>query len=227
MIDLDTLRGGLVASCQPVAGSPMDRTDIITAMARSAESGGASAVRIEGVENVAAVRSVINVPVIGIVKYVSTSSPVCITPRIADAQALVRAGADIVAFDATSRVRDEPLEPIIDYLHTQDVALMADCSSVLDVRRVLALGVHIVGTTLSGYTTDTKHLCDEPDLEFVRQCAQLTSNLQVLVMAEGRFNSPEQAREALLAGADCVTVGSAITRIEPIVGWFTDAMTRR
>lgn len=216
-----------MASCQPVTGSPMDQLDIITAMARSAEAGGARALRIEGVENVAAVRAVTGLPIIGIVKYIQPSSPVCITPRRADAIALVDAGADIVAFDATMRTRDEPLDPIIDYLHTQDVALMADCSTVQDVHRMIKQGVHIVGTTLSGYTAETEHLADEPDFEFVRQCTSITSGLPVLTMAEGRFNTPEQARSALEAGADCVTVGSAITRIEHIVGWFTDAMVRR
>jgi N-acylglucosamine-6-phosphate 2-epimerase len=43
-------------------------------------------------------------------------------------------------------------------------------------------------------------------------------------MAEGRFNSPDLARDAIAAGADCVTVGSAITRIEHITSWFADAV---
>jgi N-acylglucosamine-6-phosphate 2-epimerase len=48
--------------------------------------------------------------------------------------------------------------------------------------------------------------------------------LNAFVMAEGRFNSPELARDAMTAGADCVTVGSAITRIENITTWFADAV---
>lgn len=224
MIELGILRGGLIASCQPVIDSPMDRTDIIAAMVCAAEAGGARAVRVEGVTNVTAVRNVTTLPIIGIVKRSLPSSPVCITPRRADAEALVQAGANIIAFDATARIRDEPLEPILHYLQSQDVAMMADCSSVQDVKRILSSGIHIVGTTLSGYTEDTEHLGNEPDFEFVRQCRKLTTGLPILVMAEGRFNSPDQARQALIAGADCVTVGSAITRIEHIVGWFTDAM---
>ena len=39
-------------------------------------------------------------------------------------------------------------------------------------------------------------------------------------MAEGRYNSPELAKKAIQAGADAVTIGSAITRIDNITNWF-------
>ena len=69
MIDvLDKLRGGLVASCQPVDEGPMDRPDIVAAMAQAAVLGGAAGLRIEGVENLRAVRPFVSVPIIGIVK---------------------------------------------------------------------------------------------------------------------------------------------------------------
>ena len=45
-------------------------------------------------------------------------------------------------------------------------------------------------------------------------------------MAEGRFNSPDLAKKAIKYGADSVTVGSAITRIENITKWFAKAVKK-
>jgi N-acylglucosamine-6-phosphate 2-epimerase len=44
------------------------------------------------------------------------------------------------------------------------------------------------------------------------------------VMAEGRYDTPARAAAALQAGAWAVTVGSAITRLEVVTGWFTAAL---
>lgn len=49
--------GGLIVSCQPVPGSPLDKPEIVAAMALAAEQAGAVALRIEGVENLRATRS--------------------------------------------------------------------------------------------------------------------------------------------------------------------------
>ena len=45
-------------------------------------------------------------------------------------------------------------------------------------------------------------------------------------MAEGRVNTPELAALAMAAGADAVTVGSALTRLEHVTGWFAEAIRR-
>ena len=85
MIDvLGKLCGGLVASCQPVDQGPMDRPEIVAAMAQAAVAGGAAGLRIEGVENLRAVRPFVSVPIIGIVKSNCENTPVRITVRVAD-----------------------------------------------------------------------------------------------------------------------------------------------
>ena len=43
--------GGLIVSCQPVPGSPLDNPAIVAAMALAAEQAGAVALRIEGLAN--------------------------------------------------------------------------------------------------------------------------------------------------------------------------------
>ena len=88
--------GGLIVSCQPVPDSPLDKPEIVAAMALAAEQAGAVAIRIEGVANLQATRAVVSVPIIGIVKRDLEDSPVRITAYIEDVDALAQAGADIL-----------------------------------------------------------------------------------------------------------------------------------
>ena len=83
------------------------------------------------------------------------------------------------------------------------------------------LGCEIVASTLSGYTGGPEP--ETPDFELVERLAAH----DLRVMAEGRIRTPEQAAAALDRGAWSVTVGSAITRVEHITGWFADALVRQ
>lgn len=214
-------RNGLVVSCQPLPDSAMDRTDIVVAMAQAAVAGGATAVRIEGVHNVRAVAAVLNVPIIGIVKRDLENSPIRITPYVQDVKDLAAAGARIIAFDGTHRERPASFEALLDATRAAGCVAMADCATDADGLRAWALGCELIGTTLSGYTEQTLHVCgDEPDFELVERLALAGCR----VIAEGRLRTPEQAALALRKGAFGVTVGSAITRIEHITEWFANAM---
>lgn len=217
---LEKLRGGLVVSCQPVDGGPMDRPEIVAAMAQAAVAGGAAGLRIEGLANLRAVRAAVAVPIIGIVKRDSADTPVRITPRVADALALIEAGADIVAYDATARPRADPRDRIVAAIMERNVPAMADCATEADGQAALAAGAAVLGSTLSGYTAETETGSSGPDLQLV----QAFRSLGGFVMAEGRYNTPALAAEALRAGADAVTVGSALTRLEHVTGWFRDAV---
>lgn len=103
----EQLRGQTVVSIQPVVGSPLEKTEFIVAMALAAQQAGAKALRIEGINNVAAVATNVTIPIIGIVKRDLIDSPVRITPYVEDVDALAAAGATIIAFDATDRLRPE------------------------------------------------------------------------------------------------------------------------
>jgi N-acylglucosamine-6-phosphate 2-epimerase len=220
---LENLRNGLVVSCQPVDGGPMDRPEIVAAMAEAAVAGGAVGLRIEGVENLRAVRSQVTVPIIGIVKREVPETPVRITPRISDAVELVEAGADIVAYDATDRPRQDSRESVLAAILEAGALAMADCATLEDAEIAHAAGAVILGTTLSGYTSETAGQGEAPDLELVRRFCRFGS----FVMAEGRYITPALASAAMQAGADCVTVGSAITRPEHVTGWFCEALKTR
>lgn len=211
---------GLVVSCQPVPGGPQDNADFVIGFARAALAAGATALRIESVAYVAAVRAVTGIPIIGLVKRDLTDSAVRITPFIADAEALADAGADIIAFDATDRKRPASVEALVKAVKGRGRLAMADCSCLEDARRALAAGVDFVGTTLSGYVGGPEP--EEPDLALIAAIRRLTPH----VIAEGRIRSPEQAAAAVRAGASAVVVGSAITRTEHVTSWFNTAVSR-
>ncbi|MDD1781498.1 N-acetylmannosamine-6-phosphate 2-epimerase [Enterovibrio sp. ZSDZ35] len=215
---LAILKTGFVSSCQPVDDGPMDAPEIVAAMAQASIAGGAVALRIEGVDNVKATRLKVTAPIIGIVKRDLTDSQIRITPFIEDVLALAKAGADIIAIDATQRTRPVEVAILVKAIHEAGCIAMADCSNFEEGMASRELGVEIIGTTMSGYVGET--VPTDPDFAFV----SALKKAGCFVMAEGRYNSPELAKKAILAGADCVTVGSAITRIEHICTWFADAV---
>lgn len=209
---------GFIASCQPVDDGPMDKPTIVAAMAQAAVNGGAAGLRIEGVENLKTTRPTVNIPIIGIVKRDLTDSPIRITPYLQDIEALADAGADIIAVDGTNRSRPVDLESAVKKIHELGCLAMADCSNLEEGLYCQKLGFDIIGSTMSGYTGG--EIPAEPDYQLVKDLKQAGC----FVMAEGRYNTPELAKKAIEIGADAVTVGSALTRLEHIVGWFVDAV---
>lgn len=212
------LSGGLCVSCQPVDGGPLDDDDTVVRLAQAAVLGGAKALRIEGAKRLAAVRAAIDVPLIGIVKRDLPDSPVRITPWLEDVKALLDAGADVIAVDVTARPRPVPVADLLHAIRAGGALAMADASCEADALAAHALGFDVVGTTLSGYTGEQTP--DEPDFDLL----MALSNRIPRLVAEGRFNTPEQAAKAQRCGAWAVTVGTAITRTESVVGWFADAL---
>ena len=215
---LDRLRGGLIVSCQPVVGGPMDTPDFVVGLALAARDGGAVGLRIEGLANLRAVRAACALPIIGLVKRTVPDSPVFITPGLKDVAQLAECGADIIAFDATLRPRPAPVDALVRAAHHAGCLAMADSATIEDAHAAAEAGADVIGTTLSGYTGG--EVPQHPDLPLVRACAPLGRP----VFAEGRYHRPDQAREALEAGATAVVVGSAITRPEHITQWFVTAM---
>lgn len=218
---LAQIKNGLIASCQPVDNGPMDSPSIVAAMAAASVAGGAVGLRIEGIENVKAVRKVVNVPIIGIVKRDLTDSPVRITPFLQDIDDLYQAGADIIAFDGTNRPRPTTIEACAKHIQALGAMSMADCATLDEGLYCQGLGVDLIGSTMSGYTGG--EIPTLPDIQLVRDLVAKGCR----VMAEGRYNTPELAAVAIANGAYAVTVGSALTRLEHIVSWFVEAIENR
>jgi len=215
-LSIDRLERRLIVSCRPLPGGPMDRPEIVVAFALAALAGGAAGVRIEGARNVAAVRAATDAPIIGLVRRDLATSPVRITPYLADVVALAAAGADVIAYDATLRPRPTPAPDIVRAIRLAGRVAMAECSSVADGRAAITAGAEILGASLAGGSAEPRG----PDLALLGKLRRLAPR----VIAEGRVRRPEQAAEALRRGAWAVVVGAALTCTEEATGWFADAM---
>lgn len=217
---LERLRGELVVSCQAAAGSPLEPTEHIVALARSVVLGGGKALRIEGIRNITAVRPAVDVPIIGIVKATHPQTDVFITATTIEVMALSNVGADIIAFDATLRPRPAPIAELVAAVHQHGRIAMADISTVEEAHAALAAGADFVGTTLSGYTDYSPDI-EGPDFKLMSDLRQAGLRFA----AEGRIWTPEEARKALDLGAEFVVVGSAITRPDAITRRFAAAVS--
>ncbi|WP_051935362.1 N-acetylmannosamine-6-phosphate 2-epimerase [Deinococcus sp. YIM 77859] len=216
---LKRLRGRLVVSCQANPESPLRDSYIISRLALAAEQGGAAGLRIQGFEDVQAVRAVTRLPIIGLTKTNREDTAVYITPTAAEGVRLAELGCEIVALDATLRPRPEPLAELIAAVHAAGARVLADISTLAEAEAALAAGADLVSTTLSGYTPYSRQL-STPDWTLMDELHAAG----LPFVAEGRINRPEDAARALRQGAAWVVVGSAITRPEVVTRWFAEAL---
>ncbi|KLK91104.1 N-acetylmannosamine-6-phosphate 2-epimerase [Microvirga vignae] len=216
-------KGALVVSCQARADNPLHGSVYMSAMARAAEAGGAQGIRANGVEDVAAIRAVTALPIIGISKVWDERFSVYITPGFENAEQIAKAGADIIGIDATPRPRDgDPVERLIARIRNElTKEVFADIATLDEAKAAYAYGATYVATTLSGYTEETTMRRGEgPDLELLEA---LIAALPVPIVAEGRFDTPELVAEAFKRGAHAVVVGTAITNPREITKKFVRA----
>ncbi|MBI4534176.1 MAG: N-acetylmannosamine-6-phosphate 2-epimerase [Candidatus Melainabacteria bacterium] len=228
---VQALSGGLVVSCQASLGEPLATPQCILALSLSAINGGAKGLRLEGVENIQYVRKHTHVPIIGLIKSQSIPAEdrlnkVYITATFEEAKAVVAAGADIVAIDATSRPRPDGMSPglLISSIHKElGKPVWADISQTQEGIAAVELGADVVSTTLYGYTSQTYLPKDAgPALELLQQLCQTVS---VPVVLEGRIWQPDHVSQAFAIGAYAVVVGSAITRPQLITKRFVRAIS--
>ncbi len=214
------LQGSLIVSCQADSGSPFNDPLFIRAFAKAAKLGGAAGLRLQGVDNISAVRAEHELPIIGLIKRHSEElGEVYITPELHDVTNVINAGADIVAFDATLRKRPVPVADLVDAIHQRGKLAMADISTAVEAVTALESGADYVSTTLSGYTSYSPQQ-EGPDLDLISDLAERG----IYAVAEGRIRTPAEAKEALERGAFAVVVGSAITRPEVVTQWFIEAL---
>ena len=86
--------------------------------------------------------------------------------------------------------------------------------------RAQKLGFDIVGTTLCGYTPDTKGT-EIPCFPMLEKLAQ---DLTIPLIAEGGIWLPDQLKAALDAGVHAAVIGGAITRPMEITKRFVAAI---
>ena len=220
---ISSLEGKLIVSCQASEGDHFRRPDLMARFALSAVEGGARGIRANGPSDVSAIRDVIDVPIIGIQKQSMPDGRVLITPTMEAIEELVKAGADLIALDCTSRGQTYgAFERIRSIKEQYGVPILADIATLEEAKAAASAGADAVLSTLRGYTDETSHIEVFEPL-FIRALVEV---LRIPVIAEGRIHSPNQARQALAVGAFAVIVGAAITRPRDITRSFVDAVQK-
>lgn len=203
------VKNGLIVSCQVPDDTAINTPEFIAAQALTVLQAGAVGIRAQGIRNVEAISKLTKVPIIGLIKRYDDSSSVYITPSVSDVVELERAGATIVAIDATGRLRPggQTLQDFITQIRLEsNVLLLADVDSVESALQAEELGCDAVATTLSGYTDIP--VSGLPNIELI---AEISKRVKVPVIAEGGFSQPSSVAEAFTAGALAVCIGTAIT----------------
>lgn len=223
---VESLKGKLIVSCQALPHEPLHSSFIMGRMALAAKEGGAYGIRANTKEDIAEIQARVDLPVIGIVKRDYEDSKVYITPTMKEINELMEVKPDIIALDATHSLR--PGGRTLDEFYREirnsypEQLLMADCSTVEEALFADQLGFDFIGTTLVGYTDQSKSLkIESNDFEIIRQ---IVAKVKHRVIAEGNINTPEKARRVIELGAFSVVVGSIITRPQLITKSFAEAL---
>jgi len=226
---MEHLKGKLIVSCQALEEEPLHGAEIMARMAIAAKEGGAAGIRANGIDDIKSIKQAVDLPLIGIIKREFPGSSVYITPTLEEVESLVEAGVEVIALDATDRVRPdrstiESFFPIIKERYPNQ-RFMADCARIEDAQRAQALGFDFVGPTLYGYTEETAgRKLYENDFSYFNE---FVSAVKLPVIAEGNILTPDHAKRALELGAYAVVVGGAITRPQQIAKRFVDEMQNR
>lgn len=220
------LKNKIVVSCQAMPDEPLYKEECLLAMMKSVVNGGAEVLRVAGARDVKNAKK-LGVKVIGLTKPdglpPNWKEIVYITPTLKEVNELIDAGADIIAFDGTSRPRPNgcTLKDIIDRIHACGRCAMADIATLEEALNCVELGVDIISTTLSGYTQESLSDSTEPDFDLLGQIVAKTDKPVIL---EGRIWEPSQVKKAFELGAHCVVIGSAITRPQLITKRFIEGV---
>lgn len=215
---LEKIKGKLIVSCQALPDEPLHSSLIMSKMAIAAQMGGASGIRAQSKADIDAIKEVCDLPMIGIIKRNYSDSEVYITATKKEVAELLTTKCEMIALDATKRVRpnNEKVEDLVQMIHEHGRFAMADCSTFEECMEAERIGFDVVSSTLCGYT-DYSKLIDGPNFELIERCVK---NLKVPFIAEGKINTPEELAKALELGAYCAVVGGAITRPQQITARF-------
>ncbi|MCH5314400.1 MAG: N-acetylmannosamine-6-phosphate 2-epimerase [Eubacterium sp.] len=221
---LDKIKGGLIVSCQALKTEPLYDSYIMAKMAWAAYLGGAVGIRCNTVKDIKAIKEMVDLPVIAIIKEEYEDSDVYITPTMNEIDALVEIGCEIIATDATNRTRPDgkSFEEFFTEVRAKypNQLFMADTSCFEEGKKAEELGFDLIGTTMAGYTPYTKGRA-LPDCELIKEYA---TKLNTPVIAEGGIWCPDDLLNAYEAGAYSAVVGTAITRPMDITKRFVKAL---
>ncbi|EGC74436.1 N-acetylmannosamine-6-phosphate 2-epimerase [Faecalimonas umbilicata] len=223
---VECIKGKLIVSCQALPHEPLHSSFIMGRMAVAAKEGGACGIRANTKEDIAEIQSQVDLPIIGIVKRDYEDSKVYITPTMKEIEELMEVQPEIIALDATDALR--PGRKTLQEFFTEvrerypDQLFMADCSTVEEAVFADELGFDFIGTTMVGYTDQSRgEKIEKDDFAIIRE---ILSRVKHPVIAEGNINTPEKVKRVIELGCYSVVVGSSITRPQLITKSFADAL---
>lgn len=223
---IETVHKKLIVSCQALPEEPLHSSFIMGRMALAAKEGGAAGIRANTKEDIAEIRKNVDLPIIGIVKRDYPDCKVYITPTMKEIDELMEVKPEIIAIDATKDLR--PNGVALDEFYAQirekypNQMLMADCSTYEEAKHADELGFDFIGTTLVGYTEQSKDMkIEQNDFELIKK---IVKNVKHNVIAEGNINTPEKVKRVMQLGVFSIVVGSAITRPQLITKTFVDVL---
>ena len=223
----DLIKGSIVVSCQATPGEPLYMKDqsIMYLMARAAKQAGAKMIRTSSVRDIMEIKEETGLPVICLIKREYPGYTGRITMTMREVDECMEAMADIVSIDCTFNERADGLTPpeFLKQVKAKypNIIIMADCATLEEAVAAYEAGADLVGSTMNGYTPQTKPCNGEPNYQLVKD---MVAALPCPVIAEGRVHTPEQARKMLEIGAWAVVVGGAITRPLEIAKRFMAAV---
>ena len=222
---VEGLKGKLIVSCQALPHEPLHSSFIMGRMAVAAKEGGALGIRANTKEDIAEIKSLVELPVIGIVKRDYEDCKVYITPTMKEIEELMEVRPEIIAVDATGALRPEgkTLEEFFKEVKAKypNQLFMADCSCYEDCKHAAEIGFDLVGTTLCGYTAKTKGTAI-PNYDLL---SRITTELNVPVIAEGGVWERGQLQKVFSYPVHAAVIGTAITRPRDITRRFVEAIS--
>ena len=214
---IKNIKHQLIVSCQALEDEPLHSSFIMGRMALAAQEGGAKGIRANSVVDIKEIQNVVDLPIIGIIKRDYEDSDVFITATMKEIDELMSVQPEIIALDATSNILFAQIKA-----KYPEQLLMADCSTYEEAVYADELGFDFIGTTLVGYTKQSKGAKIEAnDFELIRK---ILAKVKHPVIAEGNIDTPEKVKRVLELGCYSVVVGSIITRPQLITKRFTKVL---
>ena len=221
---LDKIKGGLIVSCQALPDEPLHSSFIMGRMAYAAQLGGAVGIRAQSYDDIMEIKKNVDLPIIGIVKRNYEDSDVYITPTKKEVDELLSTKCEMIALDATLRPRPngEKLKDLVDYIHSNGVLAMADCSTFEECAEAEKIGFDVISSTLCGYTPYSTSV-DGPNFPMLKR---MVEELHTPVIAEGKINTPQDLADVYQLGVLSAVVGGAITRPKQITETFVKVLDK-
>lgn len=159
---LKQIRHGLIVSCQSLEHEPLytEAGGIMPLMTKAAAQSGAVGIRANSVRDITQIKAAVDLPVIGIIKKDYPETSMYITVTMAEVDALVAYGVDILVVQGTSALRpDGKTSPeFIREIKAKypNQLIMADIATLEEAMACAESGADFIGTTMRGYTPETE-----------------------------------------------------------------------